>query len=150
MEITSCGLNGGPLRGEGEYPAYIACNLFTKEACTLSGDPSKPKITQDGCDGDEVDGHIANIEDGTTIGFKYFQCKGVVSVAVTTRGYAHGAFDVRIAWDGETLGSIPVDSTNGWEAYQADIQIPDGKQAIYLVYRGKGPVMLKSFALITN
>lgn len=28
-EITSCGLNGGPLEGTGEYPAYIACNLFT-------------------------------------------------------------------------------------------------------------------------
>ena len=27
-EITSCGLNGGPLRGEGEYPAYLACHLY--------------------------------------------------------------------------------------------------------------------------
>lgn len=28
VEITSCGLNGGPLKGEGEYLAYLACNLF--------------------------------------------------------------------------------------------------------------------------
>jgi len=146
-EITSCGLNGGPLRGEGEYPAYIACNLFTEEECPLSDDLRKPKITQDGCDGDEVKGHIANITDGTAIGFKYFQCEGINGITIQTRGYAHGSFDVRTAWDGETLGAIPIDSTNGWEAFQADIEIPDGKQAIFLVYHGTGSVMLKSFAL---
>ena len=145
-EITSCGLNGGPLRGEGEYPA-IACNLFTEEECPLSDDLCKPKITQDGCDGDEVKGHIANITDGTAIGFKYFQCEGINGITIQTRGYAHGSFDVRTAWDGETLGAIPIDSTNGWEAFQADIEIPDGKQAIFLVYHGTGSVMLKSFAL---
>ena len=26
-EVTSCGLNGGPLRGNGRYEARIACNL---------------------------------------------------------------------------------------------------------------------------
>ncbi len=29
--LSSCGLNGGPLLAEGEYPAYIACHLFTEE-----------------------------------------------------------------------------------------------------------------------
>ena len=28
VEMTSCGSNGGPLVGRGEYPAYLACNLF--------------------------------------------------------------------------------------------------------------------------
>ena len=102
-EITSCGLNGCPLRGEGEYPAYIACHLFTGKDQPLSGLPDFPKITQDGRDGDEVDGHIANIQDGTTIGFKYFDCKGVVRVAVTTRAYCRGAFDVKTAWTASRL-----------------------------------------------
>ena len=45
VEITSCGLNNGPLIGKGEYPVYIACNIFTDK-------PSKyvvkgnPKIVQ--------------------------------------------------------------------------------------------------------
>ena len=26
-EMTSCGLNGGPLKAEGTYPAVIACNI---------------------------------------------------------------------------------------------------------------------------
>lgn len=28
-QMTSCGLNNGPLLGKGIYPAYIACNIFT-------------------------------------------------------------------------------------------------------------------------
>lgn len=28
VEMTSCGPNNGPLRGFGEYPTYLACNLF--------------------------------------------------------------------------------------------------------------------------
>ena len=31
VEMTSCGPNGGPLAGRGEYPAYIACNLYCSE-----------------------------------------------------------------------------------------------------------------------
>ena len=30
-EITSCGLNGGPLQGRGEYEARIACNLTSRK-----------------------------------------------------------------------------------------------------------------------
>ena len=150
VEITSCGLNGGPLRGAGEYPAYIACNLFTEEERPMSGDPNYPRITQDGCDGDEINGHIDRIKDGTTIGFKYFQCKGVKRVTITTRGYAQGAFEVKTAWDGPVIGSIAIDSTNGWEAFTADITIPDGKQAIWFMYHGSSMPMLKSFALLTQ
>jgi arabinoxylan arabinofuranohydrolase len=150
VEMTSCGLNGVPLRGEGEYPAYIACNLFTGEDHPMSGDPAMPKITQDGRDGDEVDGHIAGIKDGTAIGFKYFDCQGVRRVKITARGYAHGAFEVKTAWDGETLGAIPIESTNVWQEYRADIVVPDGKQAIYLVYHGDNTPSLKSFALETE
>lgn len=30
IEMTSCGLNNGPLDGKGEYEARIACNLWSK------------------------------------------------------------------------------------------------------------------------
>ena len=45
VEITSCGLNGGPLEGRGEYPAYIACNLFTDDN-ELYVKESAPRIVQ--------------------------------------------------------------------------------------------------------
>ena len=151
VEITSCGPNGKPLRGEGEYPAYIACNLFTNEDHPIVAVPTGlPRITQDGCDGDETDGYVAKIQDGTTIGFKYFDCKGVRRVKITTRGYAQGTFDIRTAWDGETLGSIPIAASNQWQEFGADINIPDGVQAIFFVYHGKDTqAAMKSFMLGT-
>ncbi len=137
-EITSCGLNGGPLKGEGWYPAYIACNLFSREPQRIVGKPGEPCITQDGRDGDEIDGHISRIGGGTTIGFKYFDCRGVKGISIQYRGYCNGVFEVRTAWDGETLGEIPVQNVNIWTESRCNAAIPDGVQAIYLVYRGHG------------
>lgn len=71
VKITSCGLNGGPLEGKGEYPAYLACNLFTDTPSVYVGEGNFPRVMQDGRDGDEEVGYIANITDSTTIGFKY-------------------------------------------------------------------------------
>ena len=138
----------GPLQGRGEYPAYIVCNLFTGEDHPMAGDANLPKIIQDGCDGDENNGYITNISDGTVIGYKTFDCRGVRRVTVTTRGYANGSFDVKTAWDGPALGSIPIKATNHWQTFTADITVPDGLQALYFAYRGsKDPLMLKSFTL---
>ena len=153
--MTSCGLNGGPLEGKGTYPAYIACNLFTGEDTVYSGgyrggfwaDGRLPRITQDGRDGDENDPYIMNMMDGAACGFKYFDCKGVKSVTVTVRGYCSGAFEVRTAWDGPALASIPVEFTNVWTDYTADVAIPDGVNAIYFTYTGPGSAALKSFTL---
>ena len=61
-EITSCGLNGGPLVGEGYYPAYLACNLFTNEP-SIYVDERFPKIMQDGRDGDEDPAYLGAIVD---------------------------------------------------------------------------------------
>ncbi len=148
VEITSCGLNGGPLRGEGEYPAYIACNLLTQTDHAMSDDLNLPKIMQDGCDGDETDGYVAQIKDGTMIGFKFFICNGIKRVKLSTRGYADGHFEIKTSWAGPTLGIIPINAANHWREFTADIKIPNGKQAIYLVYRGgSAPLMLRSFTL---
>ena len=76
VEITSCGLNGGPLKGEGTYPAYIACNLFTEEHALMAGKPGAPRVTQDGRDDDKEPGYITDIVAGTTMGFKYFRLQG--------------------------------------------------------------------------
>lgn len=148
VEMTSCGLNGGPLEGRGEYPAYIACNLFTEKHSLYLGEPNAPKIVQDGRDGDEEQGYIAEMSEGSTAGFKYFDCKGVKRFSVTVRGYAYGSFEVRTKWDGEVLATIKIpDSSNVWETYSTDIAMPDGVNAIYLTYVGGGTAMLKSFTL---
>jgi hypothetical protein len=152
-EMTSCGSNGGALVGRGEYPAYIACNLFCKDEEKYTGtqgawmDSRFPKITQDGKDGDEEIGYIANMRDGAAAGFKYFDCKEVKKVKIKVRGYCRGAFVVKISWNGTPLGKIPVDFSNVWKEYSADIKISDGTQALYFEYAGEGNASLASFTL---
>ena len=151
VEMTSCGSNGGPLNGQGEYPAYIACNLIHRDEAMYTGDlwmdSHFPKITQDGKDGDEEMGYIANMTDSATAGFKYFDCKGIKKVKIKVRGYCNGEFEVKTRWDGPALGKIPVQFTNVWTEYSADIAIPDGIQAIYITYTGNGRASLASFTL---
>lgn len=147
-ELTSCGLNNGTLVGRGEYPAYIACNIFMEndKQCFIY-DGFYPRVTQDGRDGDEEPGYIANISDSSVIGFKYFACKGVSKVSIKTRGYISGKFEVKTAIDGPVCGELPVTFSNVWEESIADIRIPDGEQAIYFIFRGDGKGQLLSFTL---
>lgn len=150
-EITSCG-SVAPLKGEGEYPAYIACNLFSDLDVTYipwSGwmDDRFQKITQEGGDGDENLGYIANMRPGTSAGFKYFDCKGIKEIAISTKGYATGEMEIRTKWDGEVIGSIPVGYANVWRTTKAEIHIPDGVQALYFTFNGNGYLQFKSFTL---
>lgn len=153
VEMTSCGSIEEPLPGKGEYPAYLACNLFCKEESMYTDwtgswmNNQFPKITQDGRDGDEEIGYIANMKDSATAGFKYFDCKGVKKVKIKVRGYCDGEFEVKTAWNGEPLGSIKVGFSNIWKEYSADIAIPDGVQSLYFTYRGNGSAHLASFTL---
>lgn len=144
VEITSCGLNGGPLKAEGEYPAYIACHMFTKEPSVYVGDQRYPKITQDGKDGDEIPGHIANIQDGCTIGFKYFDFNNVKRIGIKTRAYFNGEFKFKLSIDGPVIGSIHGENSNVWEEGRCDVEIPDGIYPLYIVYEGGGNAMLAS------
>ena len=153
VEMTSCGSIEEPLVGKGEYPAYLACNLFCNEESIytdFSGawmNNQFPKITQDGKDGDKEIGYIANMKDSATAGFKYFECNGIKKVKIKTRGYCRGKFEVKASWDGPALGSILVEFSNIWKEYEADIVIPDGIQSLYLTYRGSGSASLASFTL---
>ena len=145
--MTSCGLNGAPLTGRGEFPAYLACNLFTDKHSLYVGEEGAPRVMQDGRDGDKEVGYIGNITNGATAGFKYFDCKGVKRISVTTRGYAKGKYELRTKWDGDVIAEIPVEFSNVWENYTAEAHIPDGVNAIYLTFRGEGNSMLKSFSI---
>lgn len=145
-EITSCGLNGGPLVGEGYYPAYLACNLFTNEP-SIYVDERFPKIMQDGRDGDEDPAYLGAIVDSTTVGFKYFDMKNIHQISIDVRGYIKGSFEVKNAWDGKVLAQIPVEYTNVWKHYSTPVDMPDGVQALYFTFKGEGKGSLKGFYL---
>ena len=100
-EITSCGLNGGALKAEGTYPAAIACNITNghmPHGCNSIYSEKFPNVNHRILDGTEVtyanvfenregraERFIAEIEDGTLIGFKYFDFKNVKKLTVSAR-----------------------------------------------------------------
>lgn len=153
VEMTSCcGLS--PLSGKGKYPAYLACNLFAKTesvyTCEEGGwmDSRFPKITQDGSDGDEADGYIANFRDGTCAGFKYFDFKNVKKISIWTRGYASGKFQIKTTWNGEVLAELPQRHMDIWTKHTVPVNLPDGVHALYIGYSGEGSAALSYFELI--
>ncbi len=151
-QMTSCGFNGKPLAGRGQYPAYIACNLFCDTEALYSPpnaymDNRFPIITQDGKDGDTDPGYIGNMMKSATAGFKYFDCENVSGIALSVRGYCKGPFEIMTSPDGPVLGTITVDFTNVWTEYSSDIPIPNGTQAIYIRFAGEGIASLASFTL---
>ena len=156
-EVTSCGLNGGALRGEGSYPARIACNLWSG-AGTARYDIRFPRLrlsahpyfTQDGRDGGENDTqYIANLRDGAAAGFKYFDFQGLKSLSVTLRGKADG--ELLVSDDpafARPAARIPVNlNSSEWKTLQAHCAIPDGTRALYFGFRGKGSLDFLSFEL---
>jgi len=154
VEMTSTGSKDNPLIGVGEYPAYLACNLFTDEESVYTDftgawmDKQFPKITQDGKDGDKEIGYIQNMKDSATAGFKYFEFNNINQVKIKVRGYCNGRFEIKTAWDGEVLAEIPVGFSNIWQEYSTDIEIPDGVKPLYFSYRGEGSASLASFTLL--
>lgn len=152
-ELTSCGLNDGPLKAEGYYPSYIACNMFYPEGedtqrkynfCKIP-ETTKVKVTQDGADGDECEAYIANFGDGACIGYKYFDFKGVTKISAWLHGYGGGILEVRTAWDGEVLGSTEFHTDNIWKKIEVNVNIPDGVHALYFTHKGNGGLLFKGF-----
>ena len=83
VEMTSCGLNDGPLKAEGSYPAVIACNITNGKMPYGSNSIYKEAFPNVNNLGDER--FIAEIEHGTLIGFKYFDFPKNARLAVKVR-----------------------------------------------------------------
>lgn len=152
-EMTSCGLNGKPLEGRGEYPAYIACVLKSKQGAVKSSEIKEhkskhPAITQSGEDrAYDPDSYIVNIQDGTVIGFKYFDFAGLNKIKIAVQSSENGIFEVYD--DSQMIGTIPVEKCDEWKDMVSSVQSVTGKKKpLYFVYKGKGRVCLKSFELI--
>lgn len=147
VEITSCGLNDGPLSDIGEYPSYIACNIFNDKT-GIYVEQDNPRIVQEyGTSGHE-DSYIKDITDSTVIGFKYFDFNGVNGIRIKTRGYGAGTFEVLQSLDGEVLGKVEIDFANVWTEYEGKFQPEDGVSALYLRFKGSGNTQLSTVELL--
>ncbi len=146
-EMTSCGLNGKPLLGSGEYPASIACVLQSENgACKedVSIDRSRhPAVTQDA----KKESFITNVQNGTVVGYKYFMLHRLKAVSVTVKAEHACTVSVRACVDGADLALIRIDACEEWTQFTAAADAADGRSALYFIHHGKGSLCLKTFTL---
>ena len=167
-QITSQGLNGASLPEEQTYPASMVCVLYGKRpavfAHPLTMGNRYPYLTQDGEDYDPKEKripprqYIANVKNGTTAGFRYFQIKNTKQITVTVRGKARGILKVMYASrqseseirqgirpEMRSAGEIVISPQKEWTECSADVQIPAGEQAVYFYYEGRGKLDILEF-----
>ncbi len=161
VEITSCGLNGGPLPATAETPAYACCHLRSSEgilhySSRLKWREPHPFVDQeDPCDTrTSALAFVHNLRDGAEVGYKYLAFGGdEKSVSLTVRGKEGEPFSGEV--------SVRVDAPNGievarvgigegpehWHVCQADLaSAVEGTHAVYLVPEGEGSLDLASFS----
>lgn len=150
VEMTSCGLNGCPLAGKGRYSAHIACNLFSKEGAShvelIENFEGHPYFTQYGEDRDENENqYIANMQDGSVAGFKYFNLRETKNIRLELSGAGTGEIVIMSSLDGENMHRIFVgeDKTE----ISGELQIPQEKAALYFRFEGTGRINFHGFVL---
>ncbi len=149
VPITSCGLNGGPLKGEGEYEARIACMLkgpkgnrfygITKRTC------GNPYFTQGGKDReDNPDQYIANMRGGAVAGYRYFDFSNPSSISLKVSGKGGGKMIVTA--DGKQVSSVDIPKGKGMREAKGPLKDLSGVVTLELRYFGKGFVNLHAIS----
>ncbi len=153
IEITSCGLNGGPLPAAGRWQTYIACHLTQEDRsamgnCLLAGPgeplppvPAEwPMITTEECEegGIDIDGEdlvplmplIRNLRKGSVAGFKYFAFTGEEKT-ITAKLRGTGKLEMRLdAPDGPVMTVLGSSADRWTDAFGAFAPV-SGTHALY-------------------
>lgn len=147
-EVTSCGLNGGPLAGQGTYGARIACNLWSRDGVgRVDGAfprlrlAAHPYLTQEGADGDvSARQYVANLRDGAVVGFKYFDLAGLSRLEVMARGRGRGRLVVSFDAEGRDVAGVMAlaPASRSWQRHGCAVVAGAAKSALYLRYEGTG------------
>jgi arabinoxylan arabinofuranohydrolase len=139
VESTSCGLNGGALKGEGTYPAYVACNLMSRKWFGFFRYPQKnPWVMQDGEDGDEsTECYVSGLKNGFTAGYKYFDiADGHYNISVTVRG-GSGKLTIATQEDEKRkLGTVCLQHSETWHTVTLGCAFPKSTLALFFTYHG--------------
>ncbi len=137
VEITSCGLNGGPLHG-GVYPATCCCNLTNgrmRHGSNSNRKTAEPCITSR--DGERF---VSGITNGTLIGYKYVRLGGRIRLQLTVRGAA-GYFDTNLGI------RLDVAASAQWHTVVAESSAAEGIHPLYLTWHGKAAADLKEIEI---
>lgn len=140
VEMTSCGLNDGPLAAAGVYPAYIACCLNNGPMPHISPQGVHETIPYITHSGDER--FIAAIDEHTEIGFKYFKADGPVKLKIKVRGTLNGRFEVwscDVGGGNQThAGTITVEPSKDWGTFETQQTVMQDTFGLFLKYTGDG------------
>ena len=172
VESTSGGLNGGPLRGKGCYPASIACCLRGGSVLGFRNPMGGPFVTQDGPDyeppepadrpvtgctqADAPRSLITEIRNGCVMGYKYFDLTKTTGLAVTVRG-GKGYLELLGGEEGKAIAEFILSPTTDWTTYRilfspdqlaAAADCPVNRCPVYLRYRGKDKLDLLDIAFV--
>ncbi|MCI8806348.1 MAG: family 43 glycosylhydrolase [Clostridiales bacterium] len=150
-EATSCGLNGRPLLGKGEYPFYIVCNLMDINNYKNSKEKEKNKtfLTQSGEDresGEEQ--YVTNFHNNCIAGFKYFNFKDFKGISFKLRGRAKGKIFISNSEKGDFVGECAIDiNCDEWTEVYSEFSIMNGIGALFFKYVGENFIEIISFKL---
>lgn len=152
-ELTSCGLNGGPLSGTGSYCAGIACCLMSREGAA----PYRPKtrigknhpyLTQDGEDRESgPDQYIANMTDGAAAGFRYFRLNALQQITVTYRQTGTGVLKISGDPDEKPFAVLSLEPSREWTEASVQIEARSGVSSLWFRYEGTGSMDFAGFLL---
>ena len=132
VEITTQGV-GEPIKAVGVLKAARCCNLITKKPVRL-GIGRAQKRTRIDDDGKDI--FVADIDDGTELGYKYLSFANVKKISFTCRG-RESVIEILINGERQKCGEIKTQNTETWQSFSAEVDIPDGTHALYLKIKGK-------------
>ena len=138
VEITSCGLNGGPLKAEGAYPAIICCALTNYKL--HYGECKGERLPHIICKNDER--FLSEIENGSLFGYKYFDFKGKTTIGVKYRSgdiVPNGTLKILTEEKGAPTSEIAINDSQSWKNAHTCVNI-SGKSALYFKYEGDGAI----------
>ncbi len=151
VEITSCGLNGGPLVACGSYPAAIACHVTDPETPDWIDyqNPLMQKLTRITEENGEQ--FITAVKDGTVIGFKYFEFLDADLVSAEMRGTFNGTITVSFDEAGkDVIGVFETQiNTDDWQMELIPVSARSGVHPLYFTFKGTGEAQLKRIGFLS-
>lgn len=169
VEVTSCGLNDGPLPAKTWHSAHIICGLQGPEGVLhisshVKRRPSDPYLYEE-----DKKMYVANFSNGAECAVKYLKFDGdETKVKTEIRGNAKGILKIKIKEKGSgeitEAGAVEVNLEENrslktdliseaqdyakkkeWKMLQGDVKINAGTAAVYFRFEGTGSMEFGGF-----
>lgn len=136
VEITSCGLNGGPLIAKGKYSACIACNITNGKMPHGSNKIFSEHFPN--VNNDKDNRFIGEITNNTLIGFKYFLFDHNKKLKLTYRGLANGYVSISNDLPDKFIKKVKINPESDFKTIEIDIDFNSGVKPLYLYFEIDG------------